>query len=356
MSQIEYLETSESLLSFLEDENRKGVNIRENRENNGKYITDLFNKFDEEEGITTNSLKINVDEEDKVCINCGLKNYLVNDTEKIVCTNCGCENDIILEDSPEWRFYGNDDNKRSSDPNRCGGPLSPYIANSSLSTVILGRGFESYRKVNSWNGPTYRERTLIHINNLITNKANIENVPQSVIDQTMFMYQKICTRNIKRGTARESLIAVCFAYAMRENGFLRSHAEIANLFNIKTKKFTKSYNEFSDLVHTYNQEYINSMRPTTTKDLVEHYCKYFDFSQEQKISALIALKGVEKLVLCQENNPKSIAVGVIYLICEYYNLPYTKRDIADYCKTSEVTVNGTYSQMLKYVKYLIPQK
>ena len=32
----------------------------------------------------------------------------------------------------------------------------------------------------------------------------------------------------------------------------------------------------------------------------------------------------------------------------------TKKDIAENCKTSEVTVTNTYCQMIKFKKYLLP--
>ena len=65
---------------------------------------------------------------------------------------------------------------------------------------------------------------------------------------------------------------------------------------------------------------------------------------------------IDKLGICQENNPKSIAVGVIFLISQNYNLGFTKKEIADLCKTSEVTVSNTYSQMVKFKKYILPKE
>lgn len=294
-------------------------------------------------------------EDEAPCVRCGSIGTLYNDNENMVCTSCGCDNGMILDTNPEWRFYGSDDNRKSADPNRCGMPINPYIKNSSLSIAILGKGFETYRKVNTWNGMSYKERSLMTILNMVMNKANIENVPQSIIDRTIFMYQTVCTEHVKRGTSRESLIAACFSQAMRESGYLRSHQEVAKLFNIKAKKLSKGYNEFTELLYKSNKEdYVQKIKPIDSKDLILNYCQYLEFTEQQKKSCLMALYGVERMGLCQENNPKSIAVGVMYLIAEHYGLEYTKRDIAEYCKTSEVTVSSTYSQMIKFVRYLIP--
>jgi hypothetical protein len=48
-----------------------------------------------------------------ICFNCKESDYLIIDYEMIVCTLCGVENDTIIDYQAEWRYYGNDDNKRS---------------------------------------------------------------------------------------------------------------------------------------------------------------------------------------------------------------------------------------------------
>ena len=291
----------------------------------------------------------------KLCFNCKQKDYLMVDTEMIICTLCGAENDSIIDYQAEWRYYGTDDNKHSSDPNRCGVPSNPLIPDASLSTVILGKGFEVYRRLNSWNGLTYKQRSLIGILNKIALKANIDNVPQSIIDATMNMFKMISQDYIKRGASRESLIAACFFNALRDQGLVRSTEEIAKLFDIKSKKLSKGCNEFAELMFTKNKDYVKNMKPIESKDLVERFCISMNIEESYIKIAVKASILIDKLGICQENNPKSIAVGVLYLISQHYNLGFTKKEISETCKTSEVTVNNTYSQMLQFKKYLLPK-
>lgn len=245
------------------------------------------------------------------CLSCDESDFLINDGEMIVCTNCGVENNRIIDYNPEWRFYGSDDNKRNSDPNRCGMPTNQIISESSLSTVILGHGFEVYRKLNTWNGLTYKEKSMISILNKIAAKANIGNVPQSIIDATMKMYQIISKDYIKRGTSRESLIAACFFNALKDNGLIRSNEEVAKLFDIKSKKLSKGCNEFAELMFAKDKDYVKNMRPIEPKDLIERFCSLMDLDEKFiKIGTRISIL-VDKLGICQENNPKSIAVGCI---------------------------------------------
>jgi transcription initiation factor TFIIIB Brf1 subunit/transcription initiation factor TFIIB len=312
---------------------------------NGK---DIDNKYSD-----SCNLKDNINK--KTCFNCKQTDSLISECEMVVCTSCGAENEYIIDYQAEWRYYGSDDNKRSSDPNRCGIPSNPIIPDSSLSTVILGKGFEVFRKLNSWNGLSYKQRTLIAILNKIAIKANIDNVPQSIIDATMNMYKMISQDYIKRGASRESLIAACFFNALRDQGMIRSTDEIAKLFDIKAKKLSKGCNEFTELMFTKNREYVKNMKPIESKDLIERFCTLLEIDENYIKIAITAAAIIDKLGLCQENNPKSIAVGVIYLISQNYNLGFTKKEISEQCKTSEVTVTNTFVQMIKFKKYLLPK-
>ena len=290
------------------------------------------------------------------CEYCNETDYLINDGEMIVCTSCGSENKRIIDYTSEWRFYGSDDNKRSSDPNRCGMPSNQILCESSLSTSITGSGYEVYRKLNIWNGLTYKEKSMISILNKIATKANIGNVPQSIIDATMKMYKIISKDYIKRGTSRESLIAACFFNALKDNGLIRSNEEVAKLFDIKSKKLSKGCNEFTELMFAKDKDYVKKMRPIEPKDLIERFCSLMDLDDKfiligNRISML-----VDKLGICQENNPKSIDVGCIYFMSQNYDLGFSKKEIADHCHTSEVTVSNTYNQMNKFKKYLLPKQ
>ena len=327
---------------------------------NDSYKTEIDN-FNEKQDCSLSSSFKNDALKDKdgnlieICYNCKKSDFLLMDGEMIVCTYCGVENDSIIDYNAEWRYYGSDDNKRSSDPNRCGIPMNPIIPDTSLSTVILGKGFEIYRKINSWNGLSYKQRSLIAILNKIATKANIDNVPQSIIDATMNMYKIISQDYIKRGASRESLIAACFFNALRDQGMIRSTEEVAKLFDIKSKKLSKGCNEFTELMFSKNKDYVKNMKPIESKDLIERFCALLDIDEDYCKVAIRAAILIDKLGICQENNPKSIAVGCIYLISHNYNLGFSKKDISEQCKTSEVTVTNTYSQMAKFKKYLLPK-
>jgi len=333
------------------------INDSYNKEIKETEVITIMKEIDDQKEILSSFKSSGLKDNQKkdICFNCKKDGFLIMDGEMIVCTYCGTENNSIIDYQAEWRYYGSDDNKRSSDPNRCGIPTNSIISESTLSIVILGKGFEVYRRLNSWNGLSYKERSLIGILNKIASKANIDNVPQSIIDATMNMYKIISENYIKRGASRESLIAACFFNALRDQGMVRSTEEVAKLFDIKSKKLSKGCNEFTELMFTKNKEYIKNMKPIESKDLIERFCNLLDIEREFTKIAVQSAVLIDKLGICQENNPKSIAVGCIYLISQQYGLKLTKKDISEKCKTSEVTVGNTYTQMLKFKKYLLPK-
>ena len=105
-----------------------------------------------------------------------------------------------------------------------------------------------------------------------------------------------------------------------------------------------------------NNDYVKNMKPIESKDLIERFCHLLEIDEYYVNIAIRASILIDKLGICQENNPKSIAVGVIYLISQNYNLGFSKKEISELCKTSEVTVSNTYGQMVKFKKYLLPKE
>jgi transcription initiation factor TFIIIB Brf1 subunit/transcription initiation factor TFIIB len=102
-----------------------------------------------------------------------------------------------------------------------------------------------------------------------------------------------------------------------------------------------------------NKEYVNNMKPIEAKDLIERFGTLLNIDEQYLNIGIRTAILIDKLGICQENNPKSIAVGVIFMISQHFGLGLTKKEISENCKTSEVTVGNTYGQMVKFKKYLI---
>jgi transcription initiation factor TFIIIB Brf1 subunit/transcription initiation factor TFIIB len=292
------------------------------------------------------------------CSNCSSEEFVRINNEKMVCEKCGAVGDMIIDYAQEWRYYGSNDNKRSSDPNRCGMPSNPLFDKPSLSTVILGRGFDKLRKMNSWNGITYKERRLIEILNMISSKAKKGKIPQCIVDKAIVLFKKISENQIRRGQSLVSIIASCLRLAIKYHSIqdidvTRSINELAGLFNLDEKKFKEGYNKSFEIMYQRDPEFIKKIKPTRPMDLIARFCTFLKINNEYKQMAINASKRVNQLGICQKNNPKSVAVGVIYLISQIYRLGLSKTIISSKCGTSEVTITNTYMEMYKFRKFIL---
>ena len=323
--------------------------------------SDMESSFDtkEEESVKNEKKDENfITKEKPKCLQCSSEDFVRINNEKMACADCGAVGDMIIDYAQEWRYYGSNDNKRSSDPNRCGMPSNPLFDKPSLSTVILGRGFEKLRKMNSWNGITYKERRLIEILNMISDKAKQGKIPQCVVDKAIVLFKNVSENQIRRGQSLTSIIASCLRLAIKYHSIqdidvTRSINELAKLFNLDEKKFKEGYNESFEIMFRKDREFIKKIRPTRPMDLIARFCAFLEINDEYKQIAIKASNRVNKLGICQKNNPKSIAVGVIYLVSQIYRLGLTKTLISAKCGTSEVTITNTYMEMYRFRKFIL---
>jgi len=299
--------------------------------------------------------------EKQKCSNCGYDDFVRLGNEKIICGKCNMVVDMIIDYAQEWRYYGSNDNKRSSDPNRCGMPSNPLFKNQPLSTVILGRGCEKFKRMNSWNGITYKQKRLIEILNLISEKAKDGKIPPCVVDKAIVLFKNVSENKIRRGESLTSIIASCLRlsvkyYSIDDIDVTRSMDELAGLFNLKEKKLKKGCNEAFEIMYRKDPNFIKKIKPTEPKDLIARFSAFLGIDNEYKNKAIHASIIADKIGICQKNNAKSIAVGAIYLISQIYKLGLTKKLISQKCGTSEVTIYNTYMEMYRFREYLLMDK
>jgi transcription initiation factor TFIIB len=286
-----------------------------------------------------------------VCFNCN-KNTLIAE-ENIVCTSCGMINNDIIDGGAEWRYYGSEDSKCNSDPNRCGMPVNPLLPKSSFSTIINGSGREEYRRLHKWNSMTYSERSLIKVFNLIRTKSNAGIIPNCIVDKASLMYKLISTENIKRGVARRSLIAACIWFALKAKKLSRSMQDIADLFEIDVKRLTVGCKDFTERMQKVDKQYLNNtLTPTSTIDYIQRYSVKLNYPNKFKDISIKISGIIEKLGIVTKNTPQSIAVSSLYLTSMRYKLGYTKKQLHVECNTSEVTISKAYKELNKYSDFL----
>ena len=304
--------------------------------------------------------KIDIDNDDTQCEECNSQS-LLNDKGIIYCKNCGIISDILIDHSPEWRYYGADDNKHS-DPTRCGYYSNSLLPISSLGSIVSRRWGESYamrkiRQRHSWNAMPYRERSLYNVFNTITVRAKNSGISDCIIQEAKTMYKLISENKISRGANRKGLIASCIYIACKIKKVPRSSKEIADMFSISVTSMTKGCKRFMEIVNLnkiVNNKNINLASSGST-DFVHRFCSKLNMSKDLINLCLNICIKAEEYSLVSENTPPSIAAGTIYLVSMIYGLNLNKKTISKSCKISEVTICKCYKRLKKYYKYLLPE-
>lgn len=275
---------------------------------------------------------------DKKCRECG-SDKLFRDVEEgsLVCLDCGLKLEELVDNSPEWRFYGSADNKQS-DPTRCGNIINPLLPKSSMGTVISGSANNPLAKWHRWNSMPYKERSLWIVFTIIQNNCIKGGLPTIISDEAKKLYKEVSESIISRGKVRRSLIACSVYFACKKLNVARSDREISSLFNLDIKDMSKGQKKFRKIVK-------DSFAPSRPKDFIPRFCSMLHISDEhQEVIQHVVSILLEKKILIG-NIPPSIVAGSIYFVSENYKLGINKKAVSTNCYISEVTITKMYKKL-----------
>jgi len=267
----------------------------------------------------------------------------------IVCKKC---NDTIsnIMDSPEWRFYGSEDSK-NSDPTRCGMALNPLLPDSSVGTVISNQystksGMYQVKKYQSWTSMTYKENSMYKVFNEIGIICKKNNLPKIILNEAKSLYKIIADTKISRGNNRKGMIAACVYFACKNCNVGRSSKEIAEMFEIKISILTKGCKNLqSTLQLSKDKNRIDTSNSVLPSDFIERFCNRLKISNDDTLKIKDLSNKIEKLNLINDIRPDSFASGCILLYCDINGLDIDKKQISEYSKISEVTINKCFKKL-----------
>ena len=284
------------------------------------------------------------EKKDKCCDN--PENYL-QDEEIIVCSKCGKSINNIIN-SPEWRYYGSEDSKRS-DPTRCGMPVNLLLPNSSVGTTINNRGnyMDRLSTRQRWNSMPYKERSKYKIFVDIETKCNTNNIPKIIVETSKSLYSVIAETKISRGQNRKGVIAACVFNACKECKVPRSIKEISKIFDIDSKVLTKGCKNYTEIIRL-NKISINRYQNLDTiqlGDFIDRFCYNLSINEEDTRIIKTVAEVSDDLHLTYDNTPPAMATGCIYLVVKLKEINLSKKDISEKCNISEVTINKCYKKL-----------
>ena len=296
------------------------------------------------------------------CANCKTYTLIYKDGQHI-CNGCGEVQQKRLSHEAEYRFYGDSDNKNSN-PERVGLPTNYMLPESSLGTLIKQRAYDNNSikrmvQYNSWHQMPYKERSLYKICCRIANRSKMNGLPTIIIERAKEFYNTIRDVNISRGDNRDGIIAACVYFACRDENVPRSTKEIAGYFDIKLQDMTRGIKKFREnwrLANPNNKDDIFKSESSNPIDFIERYCSNLPIETNIKhISEFIAIKAIFSNLVDANTSP-SIAAGSIFLACSVTKQNITKKQVAEACKTSEVTISKCFKKLNNRKLDLLPKQ
>lgn len=301
-----------------------------------------------------------------ICINCNI-HMRWSDEGFMTCPNptCGFMCMDIVDSSPEWRYYGGEDNN-SVDPTRCGMPINPLLPESSFGCKVMNSGSASYeirklRRYTEWQSMPYKEKARYDDFQIITTLAKNANISQIIIDTALVYLIKITSQDKSfRGTNRNGILAASIYLSFKKHGCSRDETEIANIFNLDISTTTTGCKTALTIINTIESTLPEEERTfwikTTPLDFVERYCSKLNISEDIRKYCMFVSKVVEKQNLMPANTPTAICVGIIYFVSQICNLNKTKREIHQISFISEVTINKCYKILENHKNILVPKQ
>jgi len=292
-------------------------------------------------------------------------NLAYSDEGFLTCTNqkCGIIYKDILDQSPEWRYYGADDNQ-ANDPTRCGMPINPLLEESSYGCKVLCIGKSSYemrkiRRYTEWQSMPYKEKSQYDEFQRITIMAQNAGIPKLIIDSAIRYHKKICEyEQTFRGDNKDGLIAASIYISCRINNYPRTAKELATIFHLDVTSATHGCKNAQLIINQLEKDVDNEDKTnfgkTKPEAFIERYCSRLNINNElTSLCKFISIK-IEKLNLMPENTPHSIAAGIVYFIANICKLNICKRDVKVISEISEVTINKCFKKLEKLAEQLIP--
>jgi len=325
-------------------------------------LWDILNKISDgvslEDAISNDNTVINDNIiNENSCSTCNSTNVIFETTKSYyVCNDCGTIIKEILDKGPEWSNYDDSNNNV-----RCGNITNQFLPESSMGTIIGGKGYSRLRILQSWNQMPYKERSLSEVLQNIDHKLKNYKISKAIIDNAKILYKNISEikhnsginkgKNIIiRGLNRRGLIAACAFYGAKLQGIPRSPKEIADIFDLKLPQVTKGCRKFLELMD-YQVNY--NLKTSEAKDFIERYAHKLNIKKNHIDFAIKIATNITKLDIASDHQPTSIAAGSILLMSELTNTSNNKKIISDLFRISEVTITKTYKKIIIYKSIII---
>lgn len=280
-------------------------------------MDDIFDIFDEiEQKIDNSSLsnKIQKDSEifdverdnrdnirDKEDIKSSMCSHIntINESGTYLCRDCGLELSKVMSYEKDWRYYGSDDTRKNSDPNRC-----------------------HIRKVEDKS--IFKDVEIFGFSDKIVNTAND-------------IYAQVTKGKIYRGNSRKAIIFGCVFQSIKINGKSYTCESLREIFKLDRKIILRGLKHVS----------LNAPKSTQvrnkngTSELLDEYIIKFGINGDDREEIFdIYNKIRSRSTIVNRSRPQSVISSLIYyFLCKKNGSNNVNiKDFVKKVKLSELTI------------------
>lgn len=224
---------------------------------------------------------------------------IIEENGIVCCVDCGIEMEKSIYQEKEWRYYGQADNKRMSDPNR----------------VHL-------RKM--------EERNIF---------KDVENMGFSdkIVSLANQIYIQVTKGKIFRGNSRKAIIFASIYHSFKVQDKPQPHENLIKIFKLDRKNALKGLKHVNlniprdSIIHTTYITPINLV-----EDIMD---KFYATPDHKKEVRELYEKIANKSSKINRSRPQSIAAGLVFFWICYKGLDISIKDFASKTDLSELTIN-----------------
>jgi transcription initiation factor TFIIIB Brf1 subunit/transcription initiation factor TFIIB len=234
---------------------------------------------------------------------------IINEAGTFLCSDCGLELSKVLSYEKDWRYYGSDDTRKNSDPNRC---HIRKLEDKSIFKDVENLGFSDK----------------------IVNIAND-------------IYSQVTKGKIYRGNSRKAIIFGCIFHSIKINGKSYTCDNLREIFQLDRKIILKGLKHVN-----LNAPKTSEIRTKTTNqnELIDDYVSKFNLTEndkEQIVSLYEKIKNKSSMI--NRSRPQSVSSSLIYYyICKKNGSNNVNiKDFVKKVNLSELTINKISKEIQK---------
>ena len=221
-------------------------------------------------------------------------------------------------------------NINNTNKDASGNPLSGYIKGT----------FDRLRIWDHRSKSTTSDRNFIHAFMLLETMKTKLAIPDSVIEETAYIYRKAMARKMTRGRSIPSILCASLYAACRATNTPRTLSDVARAANIRKGILALSYRI---LIKTLDLKF----KPYDPAEFVTRVAADIGISEKTQRGALNILSRAEKMEICTGKHPMGLVGAALYHSCIINMEHKTQEQIAKACGITNVTIRNVCSLMRK---------